>query len=76
MRLTLAAVALALAGCATGPMTPQQHQILMQSLQNQQRSSYQVIQPQPLAAPQPTRLHPITCTTYRGLGGTIQTDCQ
>lgn len=75
MKPLIAGALIALAGCATVPMTPEQHQIMMQSLQNMPRNTYQVIQPQPLPAA-PTRIHPITCQTYRNIGGAIQTDCQ
>lgn len=71
---TLALTAI-LAGCAAQPMTPEEQQAFQRAMENirTQRVPYEVIQPQP--QPLPAQRAPMTCRTYRNIGGQIQTDC-
>lgn len=77
MRVFILSCATALAGCASQPMTPEDREAIVRALNNQaaQRPTYQIIQPQPVAAPARSGLETTTCRTYRNIGGQLQTDC-
>jgi hypothetical protein len=83
MKALIAVACIALAGCATEPMSPQEAAIVMQMLGNQQAASnaaWQNMQSNPVFQRQqplyqaPQRSGPVRCTT-RHIGGTSYTDC-